>query len=139
MWGIGGDHSISPLPSEDAGAKLLEITYILNQLISLNLMPSAPEPIAKDFLALMERAILQLRMRIRYGEEVSLKEVHDFLHALHNVPTMLRNYGGWHVEENIEADLARYDELWLSQPGSEFRKSLVKTLEDSRQGMFDYE
>ena len=101
-------------------------------------MEMAPEATTKAFLALIERAILNLRMRIRYDEDVSLREVHDFLDALHNVPTMLRDYGGWHVEENIEADLAAYDHCWLSQPGSDLRKSLAETLASARDGDFDH-
>ena len=100
-------------------------------------MNTAPEPTTKAFLALLEQVILCLRMRIRYGEDISLEEVHDLLDALHNVPTMLRNCGGSHVEENIEADLAAYDQRWLSEPGSDFRKSLVRTLDAARRGEFD--
>jgi hypothetical protein len=100
-------------------------------------MQMAPEPTTAAFLALIERTILDLRMRIRYGEDVPLKEVHDILHALHNVPTMLRSYGGWHVEENIEADLIAYDQRWLSVPGSKFRRSLMGILEAARRGEFD--
>ena len=103
-----------------------------------NTMKAATEPTVKAFLALIEQAILNLRMRIRYGEEVSLKEVHDLLDALHNVPIMLRNYGGWHVEGNVEADLALYDQRWLSQPGSDMRKSLAGTLDAARRGEFDH-
>ena len=100
-------------------------------------MPDLPGPDSQAFLTLLERAILQLRSRIRYGDNVSLKEVHDILDAVHNIPTMLRSYGGWHVEENIVADLAAYDNRWLSQPGSEMRKSLVETLAKARRGEFD--
>jgi len=101
-------------------------------------MDMAPEPVAKTFVALLEQAILGMRMRIRYGEQVSLDEMRDFCDALHNVPTMLRAYGNWHVEENIEADLAAYDRRWLSQPGSNLRKSLVTTLHGARLGEFDH-
>jgi hypothetical protein len=94
----------------------------------------APEPIAKPLLMLLEQAILGLRMRIRYGEEISLDEIHDFCDALHNIPPMLREHGGWHVEENIESDLAAYDRRWMPQPGSELRKSLVETLNAARRG-----
>ena len=102
-----------------------------------NIMEMAPEPTVKAYLVLVEHAILDLRMRIRYGEVISLDEVHDFLDALHNVPTMLRDYGGWHVEEKIDAHLAAYDQRWLSQPGSDLRTSLVDTLNAARRGEFD--
>ena len=101
-------------------------------------MGMASEPIAKAFLALMERAVLSMRMRIRYGKEVSQDEIHDFLDALHNVPTMLREYGGWHVEENIEANLETYDRRWVGQPGSKLRHSLMEFLTAARQGEFDH-
>ena len=83
------------------------------------------------YLRFLERAIAGLRMRVRYGEEVSADELHDFLDALHNVPTMLRDYGGgggWYVEKNILADLQRYDEKWCSPP-TEFGQRLTTTLE----------
>jgi hypothetical protein len=98
------------------------------------------DPVVPDinaWLALLEQAILNLRMRIRYGENVSLREVHDILDALHNVPIMFRKYGGWHVEGNIEVDLASYDNRWLSVPGSDMRKSLVETLNAARRGEYD--
>jgi hypothetical protein len=100
-------------------------------------MTTPPPDAVAAYTALLERAILNLRMRLRYGEEVSPDEVHDYLDALHNVPTMLRDYGGWHVEENIDADLAFYDERWLGRPGSELRTSLVETLRRARAGEFD--
>lgn len=91
----------------------------------------------RAYLTLLEHAILDLRMRIRYGEGVSLDEVHDFLDALHNVPRMLKEYGEWHVEEHIQAELAAYDGRWLSQPGSDFRRSLVETLNAAKREDFD--
>jgi hypothetical protein len=98
----------------------------------------SPAPDAVNaYMALLEQAILNLRMRLRYGEEISADEVHDYLDALHNVPIMLRNYGGWHVEQNIEDDLAQYDQRWLDRPGSQLRKSLVETLRSARAGEFD--
>src|SRR4051812_48284184 len=101
-------------------------------------MNPAPPEVVSAYTALLERAILILRMRIRYGEDVSINETYDYLDALHNVPIMLRNYGGWHVEENINADLARYDQKWLDQPGSTMRRSLIDTLRRCREGEFDY-
>jgi hypothetical protein len=85
----------------------------------------------------LENAITRLRMRLRDGEEVSLEEVHDFLDALHNVPIMLRNYGGWHVEENINWHLKRYDDKWLGRTPSQSRQSLMDTLSRAFAGEFD--
>ena len=100
-------------------------------------MPTpAPPQVADAYMTLLERAILGLRFRLRYGEEIAADELHDMLDALHNVPTMLRDYGGWFVEENIDADLARYDARWLGRPGSERRDSLVGLLEQSKRGDF---
>ena len=99
-------------------------------------MEMAPESTARPYLVLLERAIVELRMRIRYGESVSLKEVHDFLDALHNVPRMLMDYGGWHVEKNIDSDLAEYDRRWLSQPDSDLRGSLIEALNRARREQF---
>src|SRR5690348_7946842 len=100
-------------------------------------MASAPPHIVNAYTALMERVILNTRMRLRYDENISLEEMHDLLDALHNVPVMLRNYGGWHVEENIDADLLRYDQRWLARPDSQRRESLLDTLRRARGGEFN--
>jgi hypothetical protein len=101
-------------------------------------MQPAPASTANTYLALLENAISDLRMRIRYGENVAIEEVHDFLDAIHNIPIMLRDYGGWHVEENIDWNLGHYDERWLERPGSEMRRSLMKTLDAARRGEYDH-
>jgi hypothetical protein len=67
-------------------------------------------------------------MRIRYDDEVTIHEVHDLLDAIHNIPHMLRDYGEWHVEENIDADMARYDKKWFRHGNAKLRRSLVETL-----------
>lgn len=100
-------------------------------------MPTPSPEVVAAYTALLERAIINLRMRLRYNDGVTFDEVHDFLDALHNVPIMLRDYGGWHVEENINWHLAHYDERWVGRPGSEFRNSLVETLERAQAGKFD--
>jgi hypothetical protein len=69
----------------------------------------APPDVVHVYTTLLERAIVELRFRVRMGEVISADELHDFLDALHNVPTMLRDYGNWMVEENIDQHLARYD------------------------------
>ena len=89
-----------------------------------------------EYAKLLEVVILNLRMRIRYGEEISNREVHDLMDAIHNIPQMLRAADGWHVPSNIDLDLHRYDEKWPKQPeGSRIR--LVETLTRIRQGEYD--
>ncbi len=100
-------------------------------------MSRPSETVTDAYIKLMEKAILQLRMRIRYGEIVSLDEVHDLLDAMHNIPAMLRADSAWHNEENIVADLARYDERWMSRAGSDHRVSLVRALELIRERKSD--
>jgi hypothetical protein len=51
---------------------------------------------------------------------------------------MLRDYGDWHVEENIDADLARYDHRWLVRADSKLRKSLLETLRRAKLGEYDH-
>jgi hypothetical protein len=94
--------------------------------------------VVNAYTALLERVIINWRLRLRYGEVVSSDESHDLLDALHNVPIMLRNYGGWHVEENVLADLSRYDERWLNVPDSDLRISLLETLRRVRAREFDH-
>ena len=58
-----------------------------------------------EYAKLLEAVILNLRMRIRYGEDVSHHEVHDLMDAIHNIPQMLRETDCWHVPSNIDFDL----------------------------------
>jgi hypothetical protein len=100
-------------------------------------MRPAPSEVLKDYTTLLARAILNLRMRLRYGETVTADELIAYLDAIENIPTMLLNYGDWHVEANIDWHLAHYDEKWMGQVGSELRSSLVETLKRARAGEFD--
>ena len=85
-----------------------------------------------EYAKLLEAVILNLRMRIRYCEQVSLHEVHDLMDAIHNIPQMLREADDWHVPSNIDSDLSRYDEKWPKQLGCS-RISLVETVVRLRQ------
>jgi hypothetical protein len=95
------------------------------------------DEIFHDYILVLERAILELRCRIRYGETVPIDEVNDLMDALHNIPRMLRKYGGWHVIENINADLAAYDRKWINFEDPDRRPSLMEMLEDARAGELD--
>jgi hypothetical protein len=77
-------------------------------------------------------------MRIRYDDAVTIEEVHDLMDALHNIPRMLRDCSDWYVPENIDADLARYDEKWVGSQHSERRKSLIQHLNDVRDSKHDH-
>lgn len=101
-------------------------------------MDSQNEDISTLYNRLLEFAILDLRMRIRYGDGVSMDEVHDLLDAIHNIPRMIRDCSGWHVPENIDAALARYDSKWVDSDDSELRSSLVQQLKDIRDGKHDH-
>lgn len=101
-------------------------------------MARAEEDVFHDYLHVLERVLIDLRCRIRYEDNVSIEEVHDLLDAIHNIPEMLRNCQGWHVPENIDFDLSRYDGKWLHvDDGAEARKSLIKQLQRARSGEFD--
>ena len=89
-----------------------------------------------EYARLVEIVVLHLRRRIRYGETVSLQEVHDVMDAIHNIPSMLLGVGGWHVPENIDADLKRYDAKWPPEDGVS-RVRLLKTLIEIRRGEYD--
>lgn len=90
------------------------------------------------YVTLLERAIIELRGRLRYGDNISADELHDYLDALHNVPTMLRDYGNWMVEKNIDEDLARYDKRWVGRDDSAMRASLTDLLGRAKRGEFDH-
>lgn len=93
----------------------------------------APEPVLRAYMAVLHDAILNARMRIRYGETIDPEELHDLLDGIHNIPEMLCAYGGWHVEANIDQHLRDYDERWYV-PGSASRRcSLVQSLEREKE------
>ena len=103
-------------------------------------MATAPPEVARAYIILLERAIVHLRFRIRSGDTLSSDELHDWLDALHNVPTMLNDYGsggGWFSEKNIDCDLARYDDRWLAKPDAIQRMGMIKTLTRAKNGDFD--
>lgn len=100
-------------------------------------MDSDDRDITDTYTRVLEQAILHLRMRIRYGEDVSSVEDHDLMDALHNIPHMIRNCTGWHVPANIDSDLAMYDEKWLGRDDGVARRSLIKLLNEIRDGEHD--
>ncbi len=101
-------------------------------------MGSKNDDISATYNRVLELAILDLRMRIRYDDGVTIDEVHDLMDALHNIPQMIRDCSGWHVPENIDADLARYDAKWIGSDDSVRRKSLIQHLNDVRDGKHDH-
>ena len=101
-------------------------------------MATADSKITHDYIHVLERAIADLRMRIRYDDGVSIDEVHDLLDAIHNIPRMLRDHGGWHVPENIDADLLRYDRKWMGNGQSTLRKPLMDHLRRAQDGEYDH-
>jgi hypothetical protein len=103
-------------------------------------MATAPPEIARAYIILLDRAIVHLRHRIRSGDTISSDELHDWLDALHNIPTLLNAYGsggGWFCEENIDWALARYDERWLGEPSAIQRMGMIKTLTGAKNGDFE--
>ena len=96
-------------------------------------MTEMSDNVTDDYALLLERAIIHLRYRIHYDDAVTVSEVHDFLDLLHNIPPMLRGVGGWHTPANINVDLKRYDDKWLSvDDGAERRRGLLDLLQDIR-------
>ena len=101
-------------------------------------MPRAADDVFHDYLHVLERAIIDLRARIRYDDAVTIDEVHDVLDAIHNIPEMLRDCDGWHVPDNVDADLTRYDTKWLSaDDAAERRHALMDHLQRARAGDYD--
>ena len=98
----------------------------------------APPEVVHVYTTLLEDAILDLRMRLRSGESISDDELHDFLDALHNIPAMLKNYGNWFVEENIDAALEYYDQRWIGRDESQLRRSLIDLLEQAKNRESDH-
>lgn len=101
-------------------------------------MPSVPDDDANDYNRLLEAAILELRMRIRYEDDVTIDEVHDLLDAIHNIPKMLRNSCDRNVYQNIDADLAEYDRKWQGKGDAKLRRSLITCLQEVRAGKYDH-
>jgi hypothetical protein len=97
----------------------------------------AAEKTIRIYLAVLQEAVLNLRMRIRYGESIDIQEILDLLDAVHNIPEMVCAYGGWHVEKNIDQDLAQYDARWFKADSDCLRSSLMKTLSEQLQPTSD--
>jgi aminoglycoside phosphotransferase (APT) family kinase protein len=94
-------------------------------------MKTDPPSVAAAYTTVLERAILNMRMRIRYGETIRQDELHDFLDALHNIPKNLMDCGQSYSKERVIKDLAAYDDKWLNRPDSERRQSLLSYLENA--------
>jgi hypothetical protein len=70
----------------------------------------APEPVLRTYIAALNEAILNARMRIRYGESIDMQELHDLLDGIHNMPQMLwcgheRHGPGWLSDIPVGMDL----------------------------------
>lgn len=92
----------------------------------------APESVIRAYATVLRQAILNVRMRIRYGETIDMQELHDLTDALENVPEMLCAYGGWHIEQNMDAALKSYDRKWYDPEARERSISLMRTLEEAK-------
>ena len=92
----------------------------------------APEPVIRAYATVLRQAILNVRMRIRYGETIDMQELHDLTDALENVPEMLCAYGGWHIEQNMDEALQRYDRKWYDPEASVRSISLMRALEEAK-------
>jgi hypothetical protein len=59
--------------------------------------------------------------------------------AIHNIPTYLREEGGWHCIENIMADLECYDVKWGDRlsTGNESTFALKRVYEDGLERLAD--
>ncbi len=95
----------------------------------------APESVIRAYASVLRDAILDVRRRIRYGETIDLQELHDLTDALENVPAMLCSYGQWHVEENIDVGLKRYDKKWCHPDASVQTLSLMRALERAKEDL----
>jgi len=93
----------------------------------------APENVQRVYLAVLHRAIVDIRYRIRCGESIDMQGIHDLMDGIHNIPEMLCGYGDWHVEKNIDFDLNRYDEKWCKPTDTGSRRhGLMKTLAEEK-------
>lgn len=99
----------------------------------------AAESVIFAYANVLREAVLNVRMRIRYGETIEMQELHDLTDSLENIPQMLCHYGGWHVEENIDAALQRYDRKWF-QPGGRsvsLTRALLRAQAELSEGISD--
>jgi hypothetical protein len=123
-------------PASRALTLLIVVTMIEDEEPRCETM-EAPQKTVKAYTVLLRMVIVRLRFRLRMGEDVSADEVHDLMDAIENIPLMLMNYGGWHVEANIDAALERYDQRWLPRGNSAHRDSLVEMLARAKRGELD--
>jgi hypothetical protein len=99
--------------------------------------PLAPEPVLRLYADVMRYALLDLRMRIRYGEAVSLREVEDIISAVENIPKMICRYDDRVLVEDVKWHLDYFDRKYPettstapdNQPG---RSSMAKLMQRAR-------
>jgi hypothetical protein len=126
---------IRDLPKQIAYNLGRGVLYFIARETDMKQGQLAPESVTRAYMAVLCEAILNERMRIRYGESIDLGELHDLLDGIHNIPEMLCAYGGWHVETNINWDMGRYDERWYRPDATSesLRSSLLKALEREKE------
>lgn len=101
---------------------------------------SEQHPSSRDhYLKLLERAIIHFRHRLRCDEQISLNEVHDFLDALHNIPSLLLQDCSAEASilsqrrATIQLDLQAYDEKWVHERSDARRLFLTGLLDSIRE------
>lgn len=71
-----------------------------------------PEPVLRAYADLLYQSFLFIRGRAN-GKTVNPEELHALADALHNLPSMLLDYGGWTDDQKYRALYLRpFDEKW---------------------------
>ncbi|HMN46811.1 MAG TPA: hypothetical protein PKE27_19695 [Povalibacter sp.] len=88
----------------------------------------APEPYFSASLALLFQVAIYVRARTSVPERITeehIREIHQLMNAIHNIPESLLHYGKWFTEEKMRDAFAHFD----SQSGGEERLKLLPAFE----------
>lgn len=92
----------------------------------------APERYLRAYADFLHNAIVHARF---YSDRMSTDQMFDLMDALHNVPTLLTQYGDYFTDRIMRDNyLAVYDRKWATGEGMSF--SLIAMLDDA---LSDYE
>ena len=92
----------------------------------------APEPHFSAYLALLENALLYIRLITSSPEKITpqqIREIHALADAIHNIPEFLLEHGHYFTEDIIREKIASFDEGFRdsgAQLGALLKESLAK-------------
>ena len=83
-------------------------------------------PQLRAYLILLHRVAIQVRFCSMGQTRLPDRQLHDLMDAIHNITSLLADYGHYESEASIRASLQRYDDRWTEKDPYHF--SLIRVL-----------